>query len=169
MVRRASRDTAWGKPESIPEPFLGAETADGAMYFSCNRDGGLGRIDIYRTVSRPGQPLQVENLGAPVNTKDDDAGPGISPAGHTLVFYSAPWRAGVKSGAKLFICFDNGHGGWTTPVNLGEGFNSPGEEYGSVFLLDGRVLFFTRSERGKRHDIYWVATSALERFRKLSW
>ncbi len=168
MVRRASREAAWGKPKSVPEPFLGTQTADGTMYFSAVRDGGLGRIDIYRTVSKPGRPLQVENLGAPVNTMDDDAGPGISPDGHTLVVYSAPWRAGVKSGAKLFICFDNGHGGWTTPVNLGEGFNSPGNEYGATFSLDGRVLFFTRSEKKKHNDIYWVSTTALERFRKLS-
>jgi len=166
MVRRASREAAWGKPESVPEPF-GVQSADGTMYFSAVRDGGLGGLDIYRTVSKPGQPLQVESLGPPVNTKDDDAGPGISPDGHTLVFYSAPWRAGVTGGAKLFICFDNGHGGWTTPVNLGEGFNSPGNEYGATFSLDGRVLFFTRSEKGRHNDIYWVSTTALERFRKL--
>jgi hypothetical protein len=168
MVRRASREAAWGKPESVPEP-IGVQSADGTMYFSAVRDGGLGGIDIYRTVSKPGQPLQVENLGAPVNTKDDDGGPGISPDGHTLVFHSAPWRAGVKGGAKLFICFDNGHGGWTTPVNLGEGFNSQGDEYGAIFSQDGRALFFTRCD-GKRgeSEVYWVSTTALERFRKLS-
>jgi Tol biopolymer transport system component len=167
MVRRDSREAAWGKPESVPE-LVGVQSADGTMYFSAVRDGGLGVLDIYRTVSKPGQPLQVENLGAPVNTKDDDGGPGISPDGHTLVFYSAPWRAGVKGGAKLFICFDNGHGGWTTPVNMGEGFNSPGDEYGATFSLDGRVLFFTRVDEKKHGDIYWVSTTALERFRQLS-
>jgi Tol biopolymer transport system component len=173
MVRRASREQEWSEPQPLLAPLnslktLGlAETADGTMYFASNRDGGLGGLDIYRTVSKPGQPLQVENLGAPVNSEFDDGGPGISPDGYTLVFYSAPWRAGVKGGAKLFICFDNGHGGWTTPVNLREGFNSPGDEYGATFSLDGRVLFFTRSD-GKHGDIYWVSTIALERFRKLS-
>jgi len=127
----------------------------------------FGGMDLYRTVSKPGQPLQVENLGAPVNTEFDDACPGISPDGHTLVFYSAPQRAGVKGGAKLFICFDSGHGGWTTPVSMGEGFNSPGADYGATFSQDGRVLFFFRFD-GKHCDAYWVSTTALERFLELS-
>jgi len=174
MVERASREQEWSNPQPLPAPLNSpkeqwnlAQTADGTMYFASNREGGHGGLDIYRTVSKPGQPLQVENLGAPVNSEFNDGDPGISPDGHTLVFYSVPNRPGVTGGSDLFICFDNGHGGWTTPVNMGEGFNTPGDEFAATFSQDGRVLFFARFD-GKHGDVYWVSTTALERFRKLS-
>ncbi len=174
-VRRGSREQEWSDPQPLPAPFNSpkdeyslAQAADGTMYFASEREGGHGGLDIYRTVAKPGQPLQVENLGAPVNSEFNEADPGISPDGHTLVFYSVPNRPGVTSNSSdLFICFDNGHGGWTTPVSMGEGFNTPGDEYAATFSQDGRVLFFARFD-GKHGDVYWVSTTALERFRKLS-
>jgi Tol biopolymer transport system component len=174
-VHRASRNEAWSDPQPLGEPFNSpkeewnlAQAADGTMYFASKRDGGLGGLDIYRTVSKPGQSLQAENLGLPVNSAFDDGDPGISPDGHILVFYSVPNRPGVNSGSSdLFICFDNGHGGWTTPVNMGEGFSTPGDEFAATFSQDGHVLFFARFD-GKHGDVYWVSTTALERFRKLS-
>jgi hypothetical protein len=50
MVRRASREAAWGQPEPLPAPLNSpknelnlAQTADGTFYFASNRDGGLWR------------------------------------------------------------------------------------------------------------------------------
>ncbi len=174
MVRRASRAEEWSKPQPLPAPLNSSkdewsltQTADGTMYFASNRDGGLGGMDIYRTVSKPGEPLQVENLGPPVNSEFAVADPAISPDGHTLVFFSGPKHPGVMHDSDLFICFDNGHGGWTTPVNMGEEFNKPGHQGSPSFSQDGRVLFFSHFV-AKHGDVYWVSTTALERFRKLS-
>jgi hypothetical protein len=173
-VHRASRNEEWKDPQPLGAPFNSskeewnlAQTADGTMYFASGRDGGMGGLDIYGTVQKPGEPLQVENLRLPVNSKFDDGDPGISPDGKTLVFYSTPNRPGVTGGSDLFICFDNGHGGWTTPVNMGEGFNTPGDEFAATFSQDGRVLFFARFD-GKHGNVYWVSTKALEHLRKLS-
>jgi len=116
MVQRASREEEWSKPQPLPAPLnsllksfkaqVFLQTADGTMYFVSNRDVGHG--DIYRTVSEPGQPLQAKNLGAPVNSELDKVDLGISPDGHTLVFFSKPNRPGVtKNPTDLFICFDN--------------------------------------------------------------
>jgi Tol biopolymer transport system component len=174
MVQRASREGEWSKPQPLPAPLNSpkdewslTQAADGTMYFASNRDGGLGGMDIYRTVSKPGEPLQVENLGPPVNSEFTEVDPAISPDGHTLVFFSKPKRPGVMYDADLFICFDNGHGGWTTPVNMGEEFNKPGHQGSPSFSQDGRVLFFSRFD-WKKCDVYWISTTALERFRKLS-
>ena len=174
MVQRASRDQEWSKPQPLAAPLNSpkdewslAQAADGTMYFASNRDGGLGGMDIYRTFSKPGEPLQVENLGPPVNSEFKSVDPAISPDGHTLVFYSEPKRPGVTHDSDLFICFDNGHGGWTTPVNMGEEFNKPGHQGSPSFSQDGRVLFFSRFD-WKKCDVYWVSTTALERFRKVS-
>ena len=172
----AQRTTqGWSEPQPLPSPlnspqneFCLAQTADGTMYFASKREGGHGGLDLYRTVAKPGQPLAVENLGIPVNSEFNDGDPGISPDGHTLVFYSVPNRPGVTGGSDLFICFDNGRGGWTTPVNMGPGFNTPsGDEYAATFSHDGQVFFFARFD-GKKGEVYWVSTAALERFRASS-
>ncbi len=175
MVRRASREREWSDARLLPAPFNSlkdelnlAQTADGTFYFASNRDGGFGGLDVYRAVSKPGLPVHVEDLGKPVNSEPDDGDPGISPDGKTLVFYSLRNSPGVTNrSSDLFICFDNGHGGWTTPVAVGEGFNTPGDEYAATFSQDGRVRFFARFDR-KHGEVYWVSTTALERFRKLS-
>lgn len=173
-VHRAAHNEEWKDAQPLPAQFNSpkeewnlAQTADGIFYFVSGRDGGAGGLDIYRTAQKPGEPVRVENLGVPINSVFDDGDPGISPDGKTLVFYSVPNRPGVTGGSELFICFDNGHGGWTTPVNMGEGFNTPGDEFAATFSQDGRVLFFARFD-GKHGDVYWVSTTALERFRKLS-
>ena len=50
---------------------------------------------------------------------------------------------------------------------MGEGFNTPGNEFAATLSQGGKVLFFARFD-GKHGDGYWVSTTALERFRKLS-
>jgi hypothetical protein len=125
MVQRASRGEEWSKPEPHPAPLNSpkdewslAQTANGTIYFASDRVGGHG--EIYRAVSKHGQPLQVENLGPPVNSGFDNQDPGISPDGHILVFFSKSNRPGVTNNSTdLFICFENGHGGWITPVDMG--------------------------------------------------
>lgn len=166
--------SGWSKPQSLPPPlnsdqneFCLSQTADGTMYFASRRDGGQGGLDLYRTVSKPGQPSQVENLGAPVNSASDDGDPAVSPDGRILIFYSASNRPRPSGNSDLFICFDNGKGRWTQPVNLGQGFNTPAAEYGATFSHDGRVLFFVRFD-GKKGEVYWVSTAALEGFRQRS-
>ncbi len=162
---------AWADPRPLEAPmnsagneFSLAQAADGSFYFGSNREGGLGRLDLYRAVVRQGQPVQVENLGAPVNSPFNDCDPGISPDGRTLVFYSTPPRPGVTHGSDLFISFADGKGGWTTPVPMGDGFNTPADEYAATFSQDGRAFFFARFD-GKQGRVYWVSAGALERFR----
>ncbi|HYP17917.1 MAG TPA: hypothetical protein VEQ65_11960, partial [Opitutus sp.] len=164
----------WSKPQPLSAPlnstqneFCLTQTADGTMYFASRREGGHGGLDLYRTVAGPGQPLQVENLGTAVNSASDDGDPALSPDGRVLVFYSSSNRPRPTGNSDLFICFNNGQGGWTTPVNLGEGFNTPAQEYGATFSHDGRALFFVRFD-GEKGEVYWVSTAALERFRQRS-
>ncbi|MEO5959329.1 MAG: DUF3471 domain-containing protein [Opitutaceae bacterium] len=102
-----------------------------------------------------------------MNFGSDHGDPGVSPDGRVLVFYSASNRPRPTGNSDLFICFDNGKGGWTNPVNMGEGFNTPAAEYGATFSHDGRVLFFVRFD-GKKGEAHWVSTTALERFRQQS-
>jgi Tol biopolymer transport system component len=106
--------------------------------------------------------MRVEHIDAPLNSSADEWDPCIAPDGSFLVFCST--RPGGCGGSDLYVSFTDGHGGWTLPINLGDDFNSAADEYAPSLSPDGRFLFFTRHD-GKRGELYWVRTSALERFR----
>jgi len=159
----------WSEPSRLPPPINSdyrelffSQAADGTVYFVSNRPGGLGGFDLYRTRQEPGQSLRVENLGASLNSPDDEWDPCIAPDGSFLVFAST--RPGGRGGSDLYVSFNDGHGGWTDPINLGEKINAPDDEYAPALSLDGQFLFFSR-HNGKRCDVMWVRADVLERFR----
>ena len=159
----------WGDPQRLPPPINSAysewfffQEANGTVYFVSNRPGGLGGTDIYRAPQESGRPAVVEDVGAPINSKDDEWDPLVLPGGRTLVFAST--RPGGAGGADLYVSYDDGRGGWTAPVNTGDGFNTQAYESAPSLSPDGKYLFFARYD-GKHSSLYWVAAAALERFR----
>jgi hypothetical protein len=160
----------WANPSPLPSPINSAnneyclsQATNGAFYFASARPGGLGGLDLYRTRQVEGQPLQVVNLGATVNSGADDADPCIAPDERFLVFYSL--RGG---GADLWACFNNRKGGWTAPVNLGSRFNTSSDEFGTSLSPDGQYLFFVRQQYlGSSGDVYWVSVAAIDNLNPL--
>ncbi len=68
------------------QPFL---TADGKLYYASNKPGGSGGFDIWMTtVDAAGNPGTSVNLGAIVNTKDDEYAPSYFAPANTLLFSS---------------------------------------------------------------------------------
>jgi Tol biopolymer transport system component len=169
MVRRTER--GWSEPQRLASPvnttdhnYSYSETADGVGYFASNRPGGQGTSnlnDLWRTRQTAGGPLEVENLGATVNSTAADFDPCIAPDGSYLIFASE--RPGGTGGSDLYVAFPNGNGGWTAPVNLNShcpGINIAGKAtVGPTLSPDERFLFFTRYARtaaGEQEDVYWV-------------
>jgi Tol biopolymer transport system component len=160
-------DQGWSVPVALPPEInngdrvaRGSTTSDGTLYFG-RSPAGLHN-QIFRAYRDASQKLVVEKLGAPVNVQSFDGDPCIAPDGRFLVFYSG--RIGGQGGTDLYVSFPDGRGGWKTPINLGTGFNSPGDEYGAHLSTDGKYLFFTRHD-SKGNNIYWVSTSAIDRLK----
>jgi hypothetical protein len=110
------------------------------------------------------QAPKVELIPAPVlrvGTYEGDAC--VAPDGRFMVFYSG--RAGGFGAVDLYVCFPDGKGEWTTPVNLGAGFNTTNDEYGPWLSADGKYLFFVRHSQ-QISDLYWVSISAIEKLRR---
>ena len=64
-------------------------TADGRyLYFGSNRGGGLGGGDIWVCSNNAGNWTPAQNLGAPVNTSQNEVAPSISAGNGRLVFAS---------------------------------------------------------------------------------
>jgi Tol biopolymer transport system component len=134
------------------------------VYFASNRQGGFDKKgDIWRANHSPGKPLEVENIGAIVNSKAWDWGPCIAPDESYLIFISE--RLGGFGYSDLYISFKNMEGSWTSPVNMeknGTGINLKDTGTGSATISpDGKYLFFSRSG-----DIYWISSNIIYDIKK---
>ncbi|NMM49176.1 OmpA family protein [Marinigracilibium pacificum] len=74
---------------------------DQTLYFTGNGHGGLGGMDIYRAIVHNTQVVKVENMGAPINSPNDDFGISIYEDGRKGYFSSnRPTESG--NGDKIF-------------------------------------------------------------------
>jgi outer membrane protein OmpA-like peptidoglycan-associated protein len=88
-------DGSWSEPVNLGKevntafdekfPFI---ADDGTLYFASNAPGGVGGLDIYKTRLVDGKWTRPENLGMPVNSKDDDFSFIIDAAGKSGYFAS---------------------------------------------------------------------------------
>ncbi len=148
-----SRDGVWTKPRNVGPPINSAAwesqpslSADGkALYFASNRAGTLGGNDLWVSYRQPdgrwGQPV---NLGANINTEDDDQAPFIHPDGQTLYFMSKGHPG--MGGFDLFFAKKQPDGGWGKPQNLGYPINTLANEGAFIVSLDGKTAYYASDE-----------------------
>lgn len=141
-----SRNTWEGQP-SI--------SADGkVLYFASTREGGLGGIDIYRSVLRPdgtwGDPV---NLGPTINTQGDDKTPFIHSDSQTLYFASNGRFA--MGGFDIYYAQYLGLGQWTAPKNIGYPINTYRDDVAFIVSTNGKKIYFASKETPESdYDIY---------------
>ncbi len=127
------------------------------LFFVSDREGGQGGQDIY--VSRwddvDKQWGIAENLGATINTPEDEDGVFIHPDGKTLYFSSKGHNC--MGGYDVFkSTLADGH--WSKPENLGWPINSPDDDLFFVLTADGSTGYFSsvRPSGMGEDDIYRV-------------
>lgn len=129
-------------------------TPDGrTLYFASDREGGLGGADIYMSrLTAAGWSTPV-NVGAPINTKEDDLTPTIAPDGKAL-FFASKGHGGL-GGFDLFIATgpDASGGTWSKIENLGTPINSEYDEHYFVSIPNSQNSYFSSSRAGSL-DIY---------------
>jgi hypothetical protein len=183
----------WSEPTALDPPVntgnheIHPSLTDGeTLYFSSDREGGMGRFDIYRSKRAESGYGAPENLGAPVNTEHGEGDLFIAPDESYIVFSSG--RPGGFGRNDLYISFMKTNGSWTVPVNMGEAMNSEEIEYCPFVTPDGKYLFYS-SYRGARRgtgetprscedisrmystpgnglgDIYWIGSAIVDTLR----
>jgi Tol biopolymer transport system component len=153
----------WGQPyplgavlNSDSTDIYATMTHSGNIYFSSDRAGGQGKLDLYCSVYKNGSYQTPQNLGPILNSSGHDSNPFISAKEDYLIF----WRqdpAGYGA-SDLYISFKV-KGDWTKPLNLGPSINTAGGEFCPFMQPKGKKLYFARNEvvAGKRiENIYSI-------------
>ena len=107
-------------------------SADGQkLYFTSNRPGGLGELDIYvSTLDSKGNWGKAVNLGPEINTEFHEDSPFIHADGVTL-FFSSDGHPSMGSNDIFKSVLTDGK--WSKPENLGYPINSI--DYDGFFIL----------------------------------
>lgn len=148
----------WSAPTTTSESLSHGEhvgtatlTPDGNfMIFSAydwdeREQRGSGRTDLYSAELIRGEWGNIRNLGPVVNSSDWDSQPSLSPDGRTLYFASD--RPGGQGGVDLYVSRLTASG-WTAPVNLGAGVNTPFDDMAPSIAPDLKSLFFSSTGYG---------------------
>jgi len=148
------RNNNWSKPRPIningkdswdSTPAL---STDGKhLYFSSNREGGFGGLDIYTaTLNRRGRWVDVRNMGEFVNTAGNEIFPYLGIDGG-LYFSSDGWPG--FGGLDIFEA--TREKGRHILENLGSPINSTADDFG-IFLFNPSRGFFTSNRKGGEGD-----------------
>ncbi|WP_421764470.1 OmpA family protein [Ekhidna sp.] len=147
----------WSYPKNLGKPVntmywesQPSLSADGkTLYFSSNRRGGFGGRDIWVTKNEGGSWTKPENLGQPINTRQDETTPFIHPNGSSL-YFSANGFPGM-GGYDLYYS-EKLDTVWSSPKNLGYPINTFKDEVSIVITGDGSQAYFAKEEQ-KNYEI----------------
>lgn len=165
-------DDGWGEPRPAiglngpGDEFYPSVTANGAVYFTTERAGGIGGEDIYRATRSPelGGGWHVEVLGPNVNTAGPEFNAFVNPDETLLLFSSV--REGDLGGGDLYMCTREPGGVWSPARALPEPINSPRLDYCPFVTYDGRFLFFTSQRRDDLPDQVPWSWESLNQFER---
>ena len=134
----ASLESVPGTSSELNTPALeGCPTLsrDGLqIYMASNRPGGQGGLDIWVAErASPEEPFGAPaNMGAPINSPDNDFCPSPLRDGKGFMFVSN--RPGGCGGADIYMTRYHQKHGWRAPENLGCEVNSSADEAGPVLV-----------------------------------
>jgi tetratricopeptide (TPR) repeat protein len=156
----------WQEPEKLPAPINSEFDETHAslspdmstLYFTSNRPGGFGGLDIYEiTKDKYGQWGEPRNLGPAINTAYDEETPMMHPDGQTLYFNSdGPYSMG---GFDVLYSQKMPDGHWAEAVNMGYPVNSPDDDLFFLPTLDKSEAYLTSFRFSEKHghsSIYHV-------------
>lgn len=128
----------------------GIHTPDGrAFYFSSDRPGGFGGLDLYvchrNADGSWGTPM---NLGYHVNSSGDEDGAAFTPGGDTLWFCSTG-HAGT-GGSDVFRCaVRDGHRAWEVAYDVDATINTEANETDVSISADGKWVYWATDRRSQ--------------------
>lgn len=145
--------STWAEPVKLPNPINTkyAETHasispdKSVLYFTSDRPGGFGGLDIYRCRRLPnGEWGKPQNLGSDINTQYDEETPMIHPDGRTLYFSSEGHNS--MGQFDIFYSHSMADSTWSVPQNIGYPINTPDDDFFFVPTTTQNVAYYASSK-----------------------
>lgn len=154
----------WKTPEPFGKPINTSYWEGGAcispdgktLYFTSERKGGYGNSDIWVAQRKTKTEWETPvNIGADINSPNDEAGLFLAPDGKTLFFCSN--GANSMGGYDVFRTVMK-DGVWSKPENLGYPINTTKRDGPLVMGADTRYAYFSSDRLGGfgENDIYKI-------------
>jgi hypothetical protein len=155
----------WQRVVKLEKPVNGndwdsqaSESPDGKyLYFSSDRKGGLGNMDLYRSEKgEKGEWKKPVNLGPVINSAQNELMPVVSADGTKLFFKSeAHQNAG---GYDIFVSQQTGENVWGQPVNIGYPINTTDDDIHFYPARDGNFAYVAQVDAldKNKSDIYLI-------------
>lgn len=140
---------------SCMHPTLSAD--GGTLYFSSNKPGGYGGMDLYIAKRRADSTwMDPINLGPDVNTNKNEVFPFIHES--NTLFFSSDGHEG-SGGLDLFMIELAGKR-WGKVTNMGKPYNSKEDDFGLILNIEGNRGYFSSARDGGKggDDIYIFET-----------
>ena len=134
-------------------------TDDRTLYFSSNRRGGKGGLDLYRvTIDNSGRFGRPINMGSTINTPGDEVFPQVSDAGK--LYFASDGHPSI-GGLDLFVASRNENE--IVVEHLGTPLNSIGDDFALCFA-DSTSGYFSSNRPGGMgdDDIYYFKSPQAE-------
>jgi hypothetical protein len=158
--------TSWAEPAKLPKPINSDFNETHAtlnpdksvMYFTSDRPGGYGGLDIYQIRRLPnGEWAKPLNLGSGVNTEYDEETPMLHPDGKTLYFASEGHNC--MGGFDIFFTKANDDSTWTKPVNMGYPINTVDDDFFFVPTIVYNKAYYASARFNDtfgKSDVYFI-------------
>ena len=128
-------------------------SADGkTLYFTSDRKGGFGGLDLYKSEMEQGDWGAPVNLGLLINSIFDEETPFLTPDGKKLFFSS---QGHYNMGGFDIFYSEWDHEAWLSPSNIGYPVNTPDDDLFYFPLDTGSVAYLSVMDKDTRQtDIY---------------
>jgi outer membrane protein OmpA-like peptidoglycan-associated protein len=155
-------DSIWSVPQSFGgtintpayegTPCLSPDNRE--LYFSSDRPGGFGGLDLWVSRFVDGLWQAPVNLGPAINTPLNESAPFLHIDNNTL-YFSSNGQPGM-GGSDLYMCRRVADTNWTAPVNMGYPINTTADENSLCISVDGKKLYFAsdRDSLEGNFDLY---------------
>jgi hypothetical protein len=122
------------------------------LVFSSDMDGGFGNSDLYMSIREEGQWTEPVNMGELINTAGNEMFPTFGPEG--MLLFSSDTRKPNFGQLDIFYTKISSD---INPINLGEEFNSPSDDFGLTIHPSGTFGYFSSNRNTmKKDDIFLV-------------
>lgn len=156
-ISEKKSDGSWTEPKSMGnkintkyrEPSISITHDGNTVYFSSDRPGGFGGLDIYKsTKNEKGEWGEPINLGPTINTPYDEDAPFIH--NETTLYFSSQGHSSM-GGYDIFVS-ELKDGKWTTPLNMGFPINTADDDIYFVVSADNKRGYFSSGRAGGLGD-----------------